>query len=86
MHREPAVHLDHRRDVAPVAVSELRVDLVVDRVELLAELFDLLVGEARERALDVVVSFVSAVAVVILSSCPDLTALKARSRCRPRGR
>ena len=49
---QPPVHLDHARDVAPVAVAEVVEDLVVDRVELLAELLDLLVGEPRQRALD----------------------------------
>ena len=33
-HGEPAVHLDHARDVAPVAVAELGEHVVVDRVEL----------------------------------------------------
>ena len=33
-HGEPPVHLDHRHDVAAVAVAEVVVDLVVDRVEL----------------------------------------------------
>jgi hypothetical protein len=51
-HHEPAVHLDHAHDVAPVAVAELGEDLVVDGVELAAELLDLLVAEPRERALD----------------------------------
>ena len=37
-----------------VALAEVVVDLVVDRLELLAELLDLLVGEVRERALDLV--------------------------------
>jgi hypothetical protein len=51
-HHEPAVHLDHAYDVAPVAVAELGEDLVVDGVELAAELLDLLLAEPRERALD----------------------------------
>ena len=37
-HDQPAVHLDHARDVAAVAIAELGEDLVVDRVELAAEL------------------------------------------------
>ena len=45
-HDQPPVHLDHRADVVAVAVAEVVEDLVVDRVELLAELLDLLVGEA----------------------------------------
>ena len=43
-HHEPAVHLDHAHDVAAVAVAELGEDLVVDGVELPAELLDLLVA------------------------------------------
>ena len=39
-------------DVAAVAVAEVGEDLVVDRVELLAELLDLLVAQAGQRALD----------------------------------
>ena len=46
------MHLDHRLDVDRVALAEVVEDLVVDRVELAAELLDLLVAEARERALD----------------------------------
>ena len=34
-HRQAAVHLDHARDVAAVALAEVAVDVVVDRVELL---------------------------------------------------
>ena len=48
-HREAAVHLDHALDVAAVAFAEVGVDLVVDRVELAAELLDLL-GREVARA------------------------------------
>ena len=44
--REPAVELDHAADVARVAVAEVVEDLVVDRVELLADRLDLLGGQA----------------------------------------
>ena len=53
-HREAAVKLDHRGDVAAVVLAEVGVDVVVDRVELLRELLDLLLGEVREGALDLV--------------------------------
>ncbi len=49
---EAAVHRDHRVDVLRVTLAEVVEDLVVDRVELLAERLDLLVGELRERADD----------------------------------
>jgi hypothetical protein len=45
------VHLDHRLDVAPIAVAELCVDLVVDRVELAPKRLELLIAEPRQRAL-----------------------------------
>ena len=51
-HGEPPVHLDHRSDVVGVALAEVVEDLVVDRVELAAELLDLLVGQAGQRVLD----------------------------------
>ena len=57
-------------DVRAVAVAEVGEDLVVDRVELLAELLDLLVAEPGERALD----------------HGGSAGLRARSRLRPRGR
>ena len=46
------MHLDHRLDVDRIALAEVVEDLVVDRVELLAELLDLLVGQPRQRAFD----------------------------------
>ncbi len=49
---EPPVQRDHRVDVLGVALAEVVEDLVVDRVELLAELLDLLGAEPRQRALD----------------------------------
>ncbi len=48
---ELAVQPDRRADVARVALAEVGVHLVVDRVELAAQLLELLGGEARERAL-----------------------------------
>ena len=48
------VQLDRGADVARVAVAELGVDLVVDRVELAAELLELLGGEAGEGVLGLV--------------------------------
>src|SRR5215211_2102217 len=51
-HGEAPVHLDHARDVAAIAIAEVVVDLVVNGVEALAELFDLLLAQAREWALD----------------------------------
>ena len=51
-HREAAMHRDHARDVAAIAVAEVGVDLVVDGVELAPQLLDLLLAEVCERALD----------------------------------
>jgi hypothetical protein len=79
-HREPAMHLDHAGDVAAVAVSEVPVDLVVDRVELAAELLDLLGAEARERALDLGGFGFGGCHQALFSSFID------RSRRGPRGR
>ena len=45
------MQLDHAADVARVAIAEIRVHLVVDCVELAAELLDLLVGQLRQWAL-----------------------------------
>ena len=49
-HDEPAVHLDHARDVAPVAIAEVLEDLVVDRVQFAAERIELLRAQPGEWA------------------------------------
>src|SRR4029450_8958274 len=49
---EPAVHLDHARDVATIAVTQLRFHLVVDGIEFPPELRYLLGGEASEGTLN----------------------------------
>ena len=50
--REAAVELDDRADVVGVVLAEVGVDLVVDRLELLADLLDLLRREPVQRVLD----------------------------------
>ncbi len=95
---EPAVELDHRLDVGRVALAEVVEDLVVDRVELAPERLDLLLGEARQRALDVLVDRLVVLALRLLggahgsrlsssvSSVFSSFVFTARSRPRPRGR
>ncbi len=50
--RQAPLERDDRADVGGVALAEAGEHLVVDRLELLAELLDLLRGEAAQRALD----------------------------------
>ena len=45
------MHRDDRADVARVALAEVGIDLLVDRVELAAQLLELLGGQVGERAL-----------------------------------
>ena len=53
---EPAVQGDGGADVARVALAEVGVDLVVDRVELAPERLDLLGRQKRQRALGLAVA------------------------------
>ena len=51
--RQPPLERDHRADVAGVAVAEVGLDLLVQLVELPADLLDLLGGEPVQRVLGV---------------------------------
>ena len=53
------MHLDHAHDVAAVAVAELGVDLVVDRVELAAELARSARGSGGSSGLSIIVRWPS---------------------------
>src|ERR1700731_5418138 len=60
---ETAMQLDRPAYVSRVGLSEVGEYLIVDRVELTPELLELLRGEARERAHDVLGDPVAARAV-----------------------
>ena len=77
--RQAPVELDDAADVGGVAIAEVVEDLVVDLLELLAELLDLLVGEPVKRVLGSMPGRGDALASVLIgfsdqssiSTCPS---------------
>jgi hypothetical protein len=66
-HRKLTLGRDHGLDVPAVAFTEVAVDLVVDRVELLGQLLDRLPAEVGERVLRVRAAGVGAHGVSVRS-------------------